>query len=194
MRLGIFGGTFDPIHCGHLVVAETARAELHLERVLFVPAAQPPHKEAQALSPWQDRLTMLQLALAENVDFEISLLELQRAGTSYTVDTLRALSQTPELARAEFYLIIGEDSLAAFHTWREPEAILELARLVVYPRIEAAAQNTSSASLRYHRLNAPVWGLSSSEIRRRVRDQLSVRYLVPEDVRKYIAEKKLYRQ
>lgn len=192
MQLGIFGGTFDPVHLGHLIVAEMARDELQLQRVLFVPAAQPPHKQAHALTSWQHRLAMLQIALTEHAAFETSNLELQRPGPSYTVDTLRALHRLPEFAHAQIHLIIGQDSLAAFRTWREPDAILALARLAVYPRSESRSRDASAAHLPHHRLNAPVLEISSSDIRRRVRDRLSIRYLVPEGVREYIAARKLY--
>lgn len=192
MQLGIFGGTFDPIHLGHLIVAEMAREELRLDRVLFMLALQPPHKQAAILSPWQERLAMLQIALAEHPGFDPSTLELERGGTSFTVDTLRALHELPATKQAQLYLIIGQDGLAGFHTWHEPEKILELAKLVVYPRAEARAQNASFPELCPHLLNAPVIEISSSDIRRRVQEGHSIRYLVPEAVRRHIAARKLY--
>ncbi len=195
LKLGIFGGTFDPIHLGHLIVAEAAREALELEQVLFMLAPQPPHKQTQELAPWPNRLAMLENALADHPHFAISTLELHRSGPSYTVDTLRELRQLPEFEHAQFYLIVGKDSLSNFHTWREPETITQLATLMVYPRVE-----THEASV-YVRLpenclglEAPVIEISSSEIRRRVAMRRSIRYLVPESVRRYIETNKLYRK
>lgn len=192
MNLGIFGGTFDPIHHGHLLVAETAREELCLDRVWFLLTPLPPHKQRLELTPWQHRLAMLQIALDSHPAFEISTLELQRPGPSYTIDTLRALKQCSELAHAQFYLIIGRDSLTNFHTWREPEAILQLARLVVYPRVEKPGQLEPILPADYHHLHAPVFDISSSEIRRRVKENRSIRFLVPEGIRNYIETHRLY--
>ncbi len=193
MQLGIFGGTFDPIHLGHLIVAETAREVLQLERVLFVLAPQPPHKQTQEITPSQHRLAMLELALADHPSFAISTLELQRSGPSYTVDTLRAFKQFPEYSHAQFYLIIGQDSLVNFHTWREPEAILQLATLAVYPRLELQSRAIApELQGSYLNLEAPMIDLSSKDIRRRMNEQKSIRYLAPESVRGYLEANKLY--
>ena len=195
LRLGIFGGTFEPVHLGHLIVAETARETLPLDQVLFMLAAQPPHKETRALTPEDLRLAMLEAALADHPHFAISTLELERTGPSYTVDTLRALQELPAFAFAEFFLIMGKDSLNNFHTWREPEAIAQLARLVVYPRRDEFEENThANWPAHYHSLQAPLIEISSSEIRRRVQMNQSIRYLVPENVRSFIASRQLYRK
>src|SRR5262245_2126017 len=135
MRLGIFGGTFDPVHLGHLIVAEAARLEAELDRVFFVLSPRPPHKNVVELTPFPHRLALLNLALADNPYFAVSTLELERPGASYTVDTLRQLKSMPDYAEADLHLIIGMDSLAAFAEWREPEAIIQLARLLVYPSL-----------------------------------------------------------
>lgn len=190
-KLGIFGGTFDPIHLGHLIVAETAREALGLEQVLFMLAPQPPHKLTQTLTPWPHRLAMVQEALADHPHFAISTLEIQRAGPSYTVDTLRALQQLPEFAPAQFFLIIGQDSMSHLQTWREPETIRRLATVAVYPRHEKREIETPLPE-NCLRLEAPIIAISSSEIRRRVTAQKSIRYLVPECVRHYITSHKLY--
>lgn len=192
-KLGILGGTFDPIHLGHLIVAETAREALALEQVLFMLAPQPPHKLAQMLTPWPHRLAMVQEALADHPQFTISTLEIQRAGPSYTVDTLRALQQLPEFTPAQLFLIIGQDSMSHFQTWREPETIRRLATIAVYPRHEMR-ETESPLPLPENclRLEAPIIAISSSEIRRRVAVQKSIRYLVPDCVQRYITNHKLY--
>lgn len=195
LRLGIFGGTFDPVHLGHLIVAETARETLSLDQVLFMLAAQPPHKETRALTAGDLRLAMLEAALADHPHFAISTLELERTGPSYTVDTLRALRQLPAFSLADFFLIMGKDSLNNFHTWREPEAITQLAQLAVYPRRDEFEANVSAnLPTHYHSLQAPLIEISSSEIRRRVQMNQSIRYLVPECVRNFIARRQLYRK
>lgn len=192
-KLGIFGGTFDPVHLGHLIVAETAREQLALERVLFMLAPQPPHKPMPSLTPWPTRLAMLECALSEQPQFTISTLEVQRSGPSYTVDTLRELHQLPEFQYTQFYLIIGKDSLNQFHTWREPEVIAQLATLAVYPRIEISApQEPALMPQSCIHLQAPRIEISSTEIRRRIAGGQSVRYLIPESVRCYITQHCLY--
>ncbi len=193
MRLGIFGGTFDPVHLGHLIVAETARAQARLERVLFVLSHRPPHKNAVELAPVLHRLDMLNLALAGHPNFFVSTIELQREGVSYTVDTLRRLQSLPEYRAAELHLIIGSDSLAAFEQWREPEAIMQLARLLVYPRLETSAPAAyAEFQKNSHLLEAPIVEISSTEIRRRLQQSESIRYLVPDAVLRYIEANRLY--
>jgi len=194
MRLGVFGGTFDPIHMGHLIVAEAARSEAHLQRVLFVLSPRPPHKRVEDLTPAAHRLAMMHLALDGNPDFAISTLEMARAGLSYTVDTLRELAGLPAYAGADLHLIIGMDSLAAFTQWREPEALAKLARLLVYPRLEAGPSAPRPAYLQDCKiLEAPVVEISSTAIRQCLKEGRSVRYLVPESVRQYFESHQLYR-
>src|SRR5579862_1416802 len=127
MRIGIFGGTFDPVHLGHLISAEQAREQAQLDQVWFVPSARPPHKLEQPITPFERRVEMLQLALAGQPNFVVDLIEKDRPGPSFTVDTLADLKRTH--SRDEFFLILGADCLADFHTWRQPERILELATL-----------------------------------------------------------------
>jgi len=131
-RIGVFGGTFDPPHVGHLALAEWAREALRLDRVIFMPAARPPHKRRRRVTPADDRVAMTRLAVRGNRHFRVSTLEVRRTGPSYTVDTLRALRKAHP--RASFWLLIGEDSLAEFHTWHAPGEILALARLAVAGR------------------------------------------------------------
>jgi nicotinate-nucleotide adenylyltransferase len=171
--LGIFGGTFDPIHVAHLAVAEAARDALDLRRVLFVPAARPPHKAAQRVSHAADRLAMVRAAIADNDAFAVSTVELERDGPSYTIDTLRELA-TYEGADTRLALILSAEAFADFPSWRDPAAIPG----VTEPRIVV--------------LDGPRMQLSASELRARARAGRSVRYLVPDAVATYIGDHALY--
>jgi nicotinate-nucleotide adenylyltransferase len=187
VSVGIFGGTFDPPHLGHLIVAQDAWAALSLERLRFMPAAVPPHKTAVVMTPAAVRRELLAAAIGEDARFEVDDVELRREGPSYTVDTLRALR-----ARApaeELVLLIGADQYAEFSTWREPSAILELARVVVLTRDGAAASRRGDGVewLAVTRID-----ISSTEIRRRVAAGEPIRYLVPEAVERKIRERALY--
>ncbi|OGF10424.1 MAG: nicotinate (nicotinamide) nucleotide adenylyltransferase [Candidatus Eisenbacteria bacterium RBG_16_71_46] len=190
MRLGLFGGTFDPPHLGHLVLAEWARDRLGLDRVLFVPAGTPPHKRERRLSAAAHRVAMTRLAVRGHPAFTVSTIETRRAGTSFTVDTLRALRRSHPDAR--LYLLIGEDSLDEFHAWHAPEAILQLATLAVARRACATARAPRERR-RVVRIGNPVIDVSSSLARRRARAGRSIRYLVPDAVAAYIARHRLYR-
>lgn len=198
MRIGILGGTFDPIHYGHLILAEEAWASLDLERVLFVPARQPPHKLGQPSSPAADRLEMVRLSIAGNPHFEISEVDLKRPGPSYTVDTLAALQQALG-PQAELYFLMGLDSLANLLTWHDPAGIVARAHLAVArrPGYEVDMQGLESAlpgiTARTHFLEIPDIGISSHDLRRRVREGRPIRYQVPEEVEAYIRARGLYR-
>jgi len=193
-RVGVFGGTFDPPHLGHLVIAEWARARLGLERVLFVPSGVPPHKRGRRVTAPEHRIAMARLAVRGNPAFGVSTLESRRDGPSYTVDTLRALRARRPGER--LYLLLGEDSLEELPTWREPEAIRGLATLVVAARPgDGARPEPAGADSGRHLqwLDNPPIALSSSQVRRLVRARHTVRYLVPEAVRAYIERHRLYR-
>jgi len=201
-RIGLFGGTFDPPHVGHLALAEWARESLRLDRVLFVPAGQPPHKGRARLSGVDHRLAMTRLAVRDNRAFTVSALEALRDGPSFTVDTVRALRR--RAPRARIFLLMGADSLAEFSTWRDPEAILAFATLAVAPRPgpSAAAGRPArrgdavvrrAGESRITWLRNPGLDVSSSAIRSRLRAGRSVRYLIPEAVARYIARHRLYR-
>ncbi len=198
MRLGIFGGTFDPIHIGHLIMAEEARVCLGLERVLCMPTGQPWMRQGTHVSPAAHRAEMVRRAARTNPFLELSLMEVDRAGDTYTVDTLRDLHA--ESASLDAVFILGLDSLTQFHRWKEPQAILKLCTVAVQPRpgypeyalAEAEARVPGlSASLVW--LQAPPVGVSSTDIRRRVARGLSIRYLVLPEVEEYIHEEGLYR-
>ena len=189
-RYGVFGGSFDPVHFGHLVVAEEAAERLGLRRVMFLPAFRPAHKRDRALAPVKHRLAMLRLAVRGNPRFTVSRLEAARGGVSYTADSLAAIAMR---TKGSLYFIMGQDSLEEFDTWRSPEKILKLARLVVIPRGDGSPPRLR-ASLRRRTivLGSPRIGISSSEIRRRIRIRRSVRYWTPDSVRTYIARHGLY--
>ena len=188
-RLGILGGTFDPVHCGHLLLARYVLEALALDRVLFVPAAEPPHK-TEVLTPSGHRWRMVCAAVEGHDGLEASDLELRRPGVSYTVDTLRRLRD--ESPNDERFLIVGADNVPELDGWHDPEGILELATVVAGTRVEAEALPAGAFSDRVERVDTPVFDISSTEIRRRVRADLPVRCLVPEAVERYIADHGLY--
>jgi nicotinate-nucleotide adenylyltransferase len=195
MRIGLYGGTFDPVHMGHLIVAEQARVELTLQRVLFVLTPNPPHKTASALTPVTHRLEMLALAIADNPNFAISTAELDRHGASYTVDTLRHFRAQVDLREAELFLIIGADSFLEIKNWREPQAIVSLAKLAVYPRPGLNLQHAAPEFLRAAEiLHGPAVEISASDVRSRCARGAAIRYLVPNAVRNYILRHHLYHE
>ena len=193
MKIGILGGTFDPIHYGHLIIAELACDELQLDRVLFVLSPLPPHKSEAAISPVRERLNMLTLALQGNSRFELSTIELERAGKSYTIDTVSQLKSQSRFKDCSLYFIIGMDNLVDFHKWRSPAKLLELCNIAVYPR---KGYSIAGAKPEYREactlLDLPLIDLASSTIRRRCSENKSIRYLVPDIVRDYIRKHSLY--
>lgn len=192
MRIGLYGGTFNPIHVGHLIVIESVREQMLFDRLLFIPSANPPNKSDPSLAPAADRLNMARLALDGNPDFEVSDVETSRGGISYTVDTLAALAGL--YPRATLSLIIGADNLIEFQTWKSPDEILEKAELVVMNRPGYAVQGVKSELSRLAKhVNVPQIGVSGTDIRRRVKLGRSIRYLVPPRVEEYIRSKGLYR-
>jgi nicotinate-nucleotide adenylyltransferase len=197
IRLGILGGTFDPPHIAHLVIADQARSQLSLSCVSLVPAGQPPHKLDRPITPIEHRLAMTQLAIAGDPGLALSRVDVDRPGPHYTADTLALLRAThPD---DELYLLIGSDSLRDLTAWREPARIVAQARLAVMrrpdadldiSRLESALPGISG---RVDWLDAPWLDISSSDIQRRVRAGLSIRHLVPAAVERYIVEHQLYK-
>jgi nicotinate-nucleotide adenylyltransferase len=187
-RIGVFGGSFDPPHLAHLVVAEQARAQAGLDRVLWVPAQRSPLKEDPEPADAHHRLAMVALAIHGHERFGVWDGELRRPGPSYTVDTLRQLRE--EHPDWDLHLVIGGDSLASFEHWRDPDGIRRLARLVVYPRGEASPAPTGD---RATVLDVPRLAVSSTDLRRRVAAGGSIRYFVPDAVLRYIIDHGLYR-
>lgn len=200
-RWGILGGTFDPIHHGHLAIAEAAREALGLERVLLVPARQPPHRPHAPGASAEDRAAMVSLAIRGAPAFTLSRLELDRAGPSYTVDTLTALAATQAAAglAPDLWFILSAEAFAEFPTWHEAERVLALCRLVVLPReghpapdLPALVARLPALAGRVTLLDGPWIRLSASEVRGRAAAGFSVRYLVPDAVAAYIADHRLY--
>lgn len=197
MRVGVLGGTFDPIHIGHLVAAEEVRAQLGLDRVVFVPAGLPPHKLTNHVSPVEHRLTMVKLAVAGNPYFTVSRVDIDRFGPCYTVDTIELLRAElgPDV---ELYFILGSDSLADVATWHKPERLIRLCRLAVVERpgyrvdMEELEHMLPGITSRVHFINSPQLAISSTDIQRRVRQGLPIKYQVPEAVEDYIYEHGLY--
>ena len=198
MRLGLYGGTFDPVHYGHLVLADCCREQCELDEIWFVPAGDPPHKEKSGISPGEFRAEMLEFAVAGYPEFSVDRMELKRSGKSYTVDTLQAL--VDEDSSRELFFLMGADSLTDLPTWREPARIAELATIVAVNRGRDAlpARNRLAESLsdavveRIVFVSMPAVDYSSSEIRRAIEEQRSIRFRTPRAVEAYIRQKGLY--
>lgn len=200
MRVGLFGGTFNPVHRGHLLVAQDAVEAFDLARVLFVPCERPPHKEAGALVSAAHRVAMLEAALEGNERFEVCDLEIRRGGTTYSIDTVRELKKLQ--SDTEWVFIIGADTLLELHQWKEIDALLELCRFVTLARPGFDLKNARAETLKLK----PPWParllqdvarghqmeIASSDIRHRVAEGMSIKYLVPYAVEMYIAEHALY--
>ena len=194
-RLGIMGGTFDPIHYGHLVAAEEARWQFRLDEVRFVPTGQPWQKP-EGVSDADQRFRMVVLATAANPAFSVSRVEIDRPGSTYTVDTLRRLRA--ELGgAAELFFITGADAILQILTWKDPAEVLALAELIVATRpgydLASLEAHLPAATGRVHAMRIPALAISSTDIRARVAAGAPIRYLVPEEVRRYVAEHGLYR-
>ena len=198
MNIGVLGGTFDPVHKGHLIVAEEAKTRLNLDEVIFVPAGQPWLKADIPISPAEHRLQMLRLAIADKPHFKLSTIEIERAGASYSVDTIAELQG--QLGNGdELFFILGWDSLAELSQWREPKRLIKMCYLVAVPRpgyprpkLKALEASIPGISQRVMLLDEPYIDISASAIRDRVARGLSVRHLVPEAVNRYIKEHGLY--
>jgi len=199
MRIGVFGGTFDPVHLGHLITAEQAREQANLDQVWFVPSARPPHKLEQAITSFERRFDMLQLALAGQTHFRVDFIEKERPGPSYTADTLA------DLARAhpdhEWFLLVGADCLPDLVKWHQPQQIVERATLLVADRLgfevwEAARLAESldmpCDQVRLKPIRVPLIEISSRDLRQRAREGRSLLYFVPRAVEMYIREKRVF--
>lgn len=188
MRIGIFGGAFDPVHLGHLITAEQAREQGRLDQVWFLPTFQPPHK-SRSLTPFHHRVEMLELAIAGHEAFRVNTLEKERAGPSYTVDTLRLLKE--KHPTEEFHLIVGGDCVPDLPSWRDPQGIAAQADLVVVSRPDTPAQEPP-AYFRWQRIDTLLIQISSTDIRQRLSQRQTIRYLVPRAVECYLTQHKLY--
>jgi nicotinate-nucleotide adenylyltransferase len=204
MRIGVFGGSFDPVHQGHLIVAECCREQARLDRVLFVPAATQPHKQDRQLATPHQRVDMLRLATGGHDAFDVSTIEIDRGGVSYTVDTLAALAAAHP--GDVLCLILGPDALAGLPTWREPERIVaaadlvaveresidDVAALVAEPRLAALLGPDRAAAIAAHRVRVPAIGIRSSDLRAAIAAGRSIRYRTPRAVDRFIASHGLY--
>jgi nicotinate-nucleotide adenylyltransferase len=199
-RVGIYGGTFNPIHIGHLLIAENAREQLQLGEIRFIPAFVAPHKLGQPTTDSKQRAELIRLAISGNTAFALDERELNRGGTSFTVDTLKELKL--EQPDTDFVFLMGADSLADLHTWRDPRTICELAFIAIVARGGMPAPNLDKlkdylpveqhGDLAKHLIKMPQIEISSSDIRDRVRQNKSIRYQVPGAVEAFIRATKLY--
>ena len=199
MRLGIYGGSFDPVHYGHLLLAETVREQSCLDQIWFMPAAQSPHKQGQPPTPPEARVEMLELAIAGHQLFQVSRLEIERGGLSYTVETLRRVAEAEPTA--EKFLLMGADALVDFPHWKSPAEICELATLLVVGRpgsgidfspLAAFLSPARCAELESQKVQMPQLDISSGVLRDRVAAGKSIRYQTPRSVEKYIESQQLY--
>jgi nicotinate-nucleotide adenylyltransferase len=201
MRIGVFGGTFDPVHYGHLILAEQCREQGRLDEVWFVPSPRPPHKPEHQMTRFEQRVEMLSLAIAGNAAFRVDELEKERPGPSYTADTLAELRR--RRPADEFFLLVGSDTLVDLPQWYQPRRVVESAALLVMRRpnndvmpveeLRARLQLPESAPLRMELVEAPLIDISSRDLRRRAAAGRSLRYFLPRAVEVYIQDKRLYR-
>jgi nicotinate-nucleotide adenylyltransferase len=199
MRIGIFGGTFDPVHLGHLILAEQCRAQAHLDRVWFIPAAHPPHKSGHGLTRFEQRCEMLELATAGHPNFRVERLEKDLPPPSYTSETLKELCRLHP--QDQFYLMMGSDGLPDLPGWHEPLQVIDRVGLIVVPRPGvmlwtgerlATALGLEEKAVRLQFVACPLIEISSRELRRAIADGMSIRYMVPRAVEEYIRDRKLY--
>ncbi len=197
-RIGLFGGTFDPPHLGHLILASEAQTQLKLDRLLWILTPEPPHKQDQDITPIEDRLAMVRLAIADNPDFELSRIELDRPGPHYTLDTIKIVSE--QNPGADIVPIIGGDSLRDLPKWHEPQQIVYACHWIGVMRrpsddetnLEALERELPGISSKVHYVDAPLLEIASREIRNRIASGRSVRYYLPAPVYEYIERNHLY--
>jgi len=203
--IGIFGGTFDPVHLGHLIIAEQTRESLELEKVVFIPNGNPPHKNSVNTDK-NYRLAMIQLAIEDNPHFAVSEIETNKTGPSFTVDTIASLKK---VFNKEIFFIMGADSLISIKTWERYEELLGMCNFAVFPRItktknglaqhqdkellEIWIKNNLDAESKFSFIDFPMLDISSTEVRKKLKENKSLKYLVPDQVISYINEKNLYR-
>lgn len=192
MKIGLFGGTFNPPHLAHLVVADTVLDRLNLDQVWWIPTATPPHKQHKegVVAP-EHRLAMTERATASNDSFKVCNVEIQRQGVSYTVDTIRVLQE--QYPKNSFWFVLGGDMLVDFPSWHRSDEIVERVPLVVYPRPNAELTQVPEKYRSYaQQVETPLMGISGTDIRQRIRNGYSCRYIVPDTVLAYIQQHKLY--
>lgn len=198
-RVGLFGGTFDPPHVGHLILASEAKSQLELNRVLWTVTPDPPHKQDQTITPLEHRLAMVRLAIEDDPSFQLSDIELNRPGPHYTIDTIKLLAE--QNPGAEIVPIIGGDSLRDLPTWHKPKEIVFVAHWVGVmhrpgeePNLQELERELPGISSKIHYVDAPLLEIASSEIRERAATGKPFRYYLPEPVYEYIERHHLYQQ
>ncbi|MDR0287208.1 MAG: nicotinate-nucleotide adenylyltransferase [Clostridiales bacterium] len=199
MKVGILGGTFDPIHVGHLIIAESVRKEVGLDKILFIPSGDPPHKQGIGISSPVDRGEMVRLAIKDNEYFEMSSIEINREGYTYTIDTLKQLF-TEKSGNDEYFFIVGADVLEELFTWKDYRDVFRMCEFLAVKRpghdnwsFSAAIEAASRENAIITAIEAPLVDMSSSEIRKAFSSGKSIRYMVPKAVEEYIVYKNLYR-
>ena len=197
-KIGLMGGTFDPIHIGHLVTADAVRIEYHLDKVLFIPAGNPPHKQDSQVTPALHRYIMTAMATYSNPFFFVSAIEMERPGPSYTIDTIRQLHEQYG-GQAKFYFITGADAVGDLPTWNNIDQVLDICDFVATTRPgcvsvidDVIRQFGTKGTERIHRLTTPELEISSTDIRDRIKKGRSIKYIVPESVENYIIKERLY--
>lgn len=199
MKIGIMGGTFNPIHLGHLVLSEYIRVEMDLDKVVFIPTGRPPHKDDKNIIDGFHRKKMVELSIKDNPYFVLSDIELKKSGISYTIDTINELKDIYK--EDTLYMIIGADSLLNFESWKDPSELLKKVNLIVADRllrkdkdiIDEIRTLNSKYNIDISYLDSPIIEISSTEVRDRIKEGKSIRYLVREDVNRYILENSLYK-
>lgn len=198
MKIGIMGGTFDPIHTGHLIIGEYARTTLNLDEIIFVPVGLPPHKDNSKVSTSSIRLEMTKLAISSNSYFYLSSIEVDRKEITYTIDTIKELKNIYK--EDELYFVIGGDSLFEIEKWKDFDELIQLCKFVVLERPDRTREEMDqkilelklSYQIELEKIYSPLIDISSTEIRKRVKNDLSIKYLVPELVEAYIMDHELY--
>lgn len=197
MKIGVLGGTFDPIHKGHLIIGEIARISAELDKVIFIPSGTHPFKNNKAITDSKERCQMVQLAIKSNPYFEISTFEMERTGVNYTIDTIRYLKE--KYKETEIYFIIGSDILFEIEKWYKFKELIKLCKFIVFSRTDRAKEISkiidkleTTYNINIKKVNSPVLPISSTEIRERVKDGKSIKSFVEESVEKYILENNIY--
>lgn len=199
MKIGIFGGTFNPIHNGHLILSEFIREEAKLDKIILIPTGIPPHKNKDDILDSLKREQMLQLAIGANPNYSISSIESQREDTSYTIDTIKELKTI--FHKDDLYMLMGGDSLLELHTWKEYKKIISSIKIIVMDRYSSTNDLLIRKINKYNKdykgqvksIKSPIIEISSSQIRQRIQTGLSIKYMVPKAVEEYIINNKLYK-
>ncbi len=191
-RIGLFGGTFDPVHLGHLIIAETLREKCRLDIVFFIPTGHHALKDMRHITPSAHRLRMLELAVEDNPHFVVNDLELKRKGISFTIDTIKSLKKAYPPAQNELYFMVGSDVVNEFHRWKSPDEILKLCNFIAFGREGAEINPEAKYASSFRFISVPGIEISASDIRRKVSAGKSIRYLVPSSIQNYIKQHALY--